>query len=455
VRTWTATDGCGNASSWIQTIKVIDIQAPVFGPMPSDIEVSCDAVPNAVQPNITDCSDVALQIEETTTIGSCPSNYDILRVYTATDMCGNVSSHSHTIHVVDNEAPILLNVPSDLNVACGEAISIANVTAIDNCQNEVAVNFTENIIIPTNAEETCALTTPDAVFGDVALWLPGLNGIGANYTFTGSPTMVTQTANGSAIVQAEVVNTANPAHRWMVELHLVNGRNWSDWSALGRNYKDDLGIAANYHQDWMYYELDATSSATGLGDLAGSSLQFTHAPITYYYGFQIGERANNRNTDYGMSGWMLYSGIVNGEMVSGHGDFFASNDCCQSQTIERTWTATDCAGNTVSHIQTIQVGGNTAPLSPMQPQPVLPQLQVSYAGSETFDVAFRTVKAGKTTIEMYNMQGQLITQIYSNVLEAGEEVRMHYPSPGLRNAIYFFKMISADQVVGAQSMMMR
>ena len=455
VRTWTATDGCGNTSSWTQTIAVSDIEAPVLGALPQDIEVSCDAIPAPSNLSIVDCSDVTLEVEETTTIGSCPSNYDILRIYTATDLCGNVSSHAHTIHVVDNEAPILINVPADMMVECGTTLPVPNVSAVDNCQNNVTVQYTETITDVPNAPETCQLTTPDAIFGDVALWLPGLNGIGANYVFTGSPSMTVNHATGTAIVQAEVANTMNADYRWSIELHLVNGQDWTSWSALGRTYKDDLGVAANYHQSWMYYELVSTSSATGLGALAGSTLQFTHAPATFYYGFQMGERANNRNLDYGISGWLFYNGTVNGTQVNGHGDFFATNDCCQPQTIERTWTATDCAGNTVSHTQTIAVGGNATPLTPSQPQPVLPELSVSYAGDETFRIAFKAVKSGRTTLELYSLQGQLISTVYNGVMQAGEEVNMQYPMPHMRNANYFFKLVNVDQVKGTQSMMMR
>jgi hypothetical protein len=455
VRTWTATDGCGNASQWTQTIAVLDTQSPVFGTMPSDIEVSCDMVPAAIAPAITDCSDVTIQVEETTTLTNCPSNYDILRVYTATDFCGNVTSYAHTIHVVDNEPPMLINVPADVAVDCGELVPVPRVVALDNCSSTAAATFTETTTVPANSTETCQLTTPDAIFGDVALWLPGISGLGANYILTGTPTLVRNTMEGTAIVQAEVVNTMNADHRWMIELHLVNALDWTAWSALGRSYKDDLGVAANYHQSWMYYELASTSWAVGMGALEGSTLQFTHAPVTYYYGFQLGERANNRNLDYGISGWLFYNGTVNGASVNGHGDFFATADCCQSQIIERTWTATDCAGNTVSYTQTITVGGNAQPLQPSQPQPVLPELSVSYAGDETFRVVAKATKSGRTTIEMYTMQGQQIAVVYNGVLEAGEEISMHYPMPHLRNANYFFKLVNVDQVTGTQSMMMR
>lgn len=49
------------------------------------------------------------------------------------------------------------------------------------------------------------------------------------------------------------------------------------------------------------------------------------------------------------------TGKFNGQKVSGAGDF----DCCPEYQIERTWTAVDCAGNTTTFTQTINVGGLT------------------------------------------------------------------------------------------------
>jgi hypothetical protein len=273
--------------------------------MPSDITVSCDAIPSPINPVVSDCSDVVIEIEEITTMSDCPSNYDILRTYIATDQCGLIASHSHTIHVVDNEAPLLTNLPSNLQLECGSVPPIAPVEAIDNCSGVTTLEFIETNTEGSSDQEICQLSTPEAIFGDVALWLPGLTGITANYVFVGTPTLVRNMVNGTALIQAEVANSTNPNQGWMIELHLVNAQNWTDWSSLGRSYKDDLNMALNHHAFWTYYELASTSFAQGLNDLNGSQLQLTHAPSTYYYGFQLGERANNRNMEYGISGYII------------------------------------------------------------------------------------------------------------------------------------------------------
>ncbi|HMG15081.1 MAG TPA: SdrD B-like domain-containing protein, partial [Saprospiraceae bacterium] len=45
IRTWTATDNCGNSSQCTQVITVRDTKAPVFAGCPANVTVECDAVP--------------------------------------------------------------------------------------------------------------------------------------------------------------------------------------------------------------------------------------------------------------------------------------------------------------------------------------------------------------------------------------------------------------------------
>ena len=42
VRTYTATDGCGNVSTFQQTLVFVDVEAPVFDFVPADVTITCD-----------------------------------------------------------------------------------------------------------------------------------------------------------------------------------------------------------------------------------------------------------------------------------------------------------------------------------------------------------------------------------------------------------------------------
>ena len=44
IRTWTATDDCGNSSSVTQVITVVDEEAPVWDPFDTFIQISCDEI---------------------------------------------------------------------------------------------------------------------------------------------------------------------------------------------------------------------------------------------------------------------------------------------------------------------------------------------------------------------------------------------------------------------------
>src|SRR5207253_997360 len=57
VRTWTATDHCGNSSTASQSIAVRDTTAPVLSSVPANVTVQCDAVPAAGSPVATDACD--------------------------------------------------------------------------------------------------------------------------------------------------------------------------------------------------------------------------------------------------------------------------------------------------------------------------------------------------------------------------------------------------------------
>ena len=147
-RTWTATDDCGNSSSRAtQTINVIDTTAPTLVDVPADATVECDAVPAAADVTATDNCDAApvVTLEETITPGACTGQYTITRTWTATDDCGNSSSATQTINVIDTTAPTLVDVPADATVECDAVPAAADVTATDNCDAAPVVTLEETI----------------------------------------------------------------------------------------------------------------------------------------------------------------------------------------------------------------------------------------------------------------------------------------------------------------------
>ncbi len=143
VITWTATDDCGNATTLTQNIFIIDTTPPVFDQTPDNITVECSAIPTPPTLTATDnCSnDVNVELSESQVDGDCENEFVIIRLWEATDVCGNQSSYIQQVHVKDNTAPVLSNIPSDMTVECDAIPALAMVTATDNCGNNTNVNI--------------------------------------------------------------------------------------------------------------------------------------------------------------------------------------------------------------------------------------------------------------------------------------------------------------------------
>ncbi len=101
LRTWEATDACGNEAVHVQMITVADTTAPTFvEALPQDGFADCDAIPEATVLTATDlCGTVTVDFSETEVPGNCSSEYSVVRTWTATDDCGNETSHTQTLQV--------------------------------------------------------------------------------------------------------------------------------------------------------------------------------------------------------------------------------------------------------------------------------------------------------------------------------------------------------------------
>jgi len=161
-RTWTATDDCGNSVSAEQIITVEgDSEIPVLVGVPTDLTFECSSVPELVDPvTATDNCDVNVELIYNEVIGAtdCPQSYTVERTWTAIDDCGNSSSGTQLLTIEDTSSPILINVPSDLNITCGELPPPAPIImATDNCDPNVIVTFLETSTLP-NADCTADYT---------------------------------------------------------------------------------------------------------------------------------------------------------------------------------------------------------------------------------------------------------------------------------------------------------
>ena len=178
-RTYTATDACGNASESTQLIVLTDDVAPVFTSVPADYSSECDVDLVLDDATATDnCSGATITYSESTTSGDCDQEYTLVRTWTATDGCGNASSASQTISVVDTTAPQITNT-CDLNNAevvevCCEDLSgsvtipaACELTFMDNCDADASAALVETCVggnCPTETVDSwCDISAPEAM----------------------------------------------------------------------------------------------------------------------------------------------------------------------------------------------------------------------------------------------------------------------------------------------------
>ncbi|MCG6190685.1 GLUG motif-containing protein, partial [Maribellus maritimus] len=111
----------------------IDTIPPVFTETPpSNTLQSCDAVTDAVTLTATDNFDTEVDIDfsEVYSDSLCDNSYTITRKWTATDNCGNKTSHTQVVTIQDTISPVFVeSLPADTTQNCDAVTVAATLTA--------------------------------------------------------------------------------------------------------------------------------------------------------------------------------------------------------------------------------------------------------------------------------------------------------------------------------------
>jgi gliding motility-associated-like protein len=153
--TYTAEDGAGNKMTCSFDINVTDTSAPVISNCPTDITVNvesnCEAIVNWTAPTADDNCSVALTSSHTPGAAFAAGTTTI--TYTATDPAGNTSTCSFNVIVVDSDAPVLANCPSDIqltvNAHCQAIATWTAPTATDGCTLTLTSTHNSGDAFPT------------------------------------------------------------------------------------------------------------------------------------------------------------------------------------------------------------------------------------------------------------------------------------------------------------------
>ncbi len=488
VKTYTAIDECGNVSEPYSVFyNVFDLEAPVFETELSDLSFECPVEIVPVDVVVTDnCSTFEVTTDvETIWSDECGNGYFFVS-YVAVDACGNSSETGYYVNIYDETAPVLSEEPANLVLDCSETLPEAPVvTATDNCGEIIEVDYTETFVgeQPTpGAIADCNILTPE---------LPTPNS--CNYPYDWAMALFAmpsahryyQVAEGSFVqfedrieVTATMVNAANPANGFFVNVTFTNPMTWEEWSnqSFPTGFKADCGGEDANFADWMYYLLQAGEGAelVGFGAYEGSAINLVHAPANNYFGFQYGNGANNYNgADNGFGGWFTYNGVflVNGSPImsgnaAGAGDFAFELDCCPDYEVVRTWTATDCTGNTVVHTQTISWEGTTAPgtggngeTAPIANEETNGNVGIVAVfpnpSNVSSEIKFTSEINNQVMVDVIDLTGRVVAKLYDGRVVAGEVYKVTLNTAALNNGIYQVRMISNNAVSTKQLQIMK
>ena len=337
VRTFTATDACGNSTSASQTITVEDTTAPELS-IPADYTAECSDELILDDATATDnCGEVTIEVSSEETAGDCDGSYTVTRTFTATDDAGNSTQATQTITVEDTTAPEFTSVPADYTVECSDEMPMENATASDNC-SEVSI-----------AVES------ETIAGDAA----GNYTIVRTFTATdacGNSTQATQTITVEDTTAPELSIPADYTAECSDELIL------DDATATDNCGEVTIEVSSETTAGDCDGSYTLTRTFTATDDAGNSSsatqtitVEDTTAPeltIPADYTAECDEAlvmddatASDNCSDVSIT--------VESETIAG--------DAAGNYTIVRTFTATDACGNSSSASQTITVEDTTAP----------------------------------------------------------------------------------------------
>ena len=345
-RTFTATDNCGKTATAVQTITVQDTTNPVLS-VPADVTVECDSVPAADTLTATDNCDASVTVtyNEVRTDSTCDSEYTLARTWTVSDCAGNSTSHTQTITVEDNTAPTFVEaLPGDATVECDSVPTADTLTATDNCDASVTVTYNE-----VRTDSTC-----DSEYTLARTWtVSDCAGNSTSHTQTitvednTAPTFV-EALPGDATVECDSVPTAD---------------------TLTATDNCDASVTVTYNEVRTDSTCDSeyTLARTWtVSDCAGNSTSHTQtitvedntAPT---FVEALPGDATVECDSVPTADTLTATDNCDASVTVTYNEVRTDSTCDSEYTLARTWTVSDCAGNSTSHTQTITVEDNTAP----------------------------------------------------------------------------------------------
>jgi hypothetical protein len=299
-------------------------------------------------------NELAVTFTENREDGDCNGEYTLTRTWTAdpaSDICEEVRSHTQTITVVDNTAPVFLgDLPGELNLSCEEDIPAAPTLFGE----EACLDLSEetkpwiNELHYDNGGndagefvEIAGLAGTDLSNCQVVLYTGSNGTVYSTENLSGS---LPDEGNGFGAISISISPIQNGAPDGIA---LVCDGEVLDFISYEGTFTATNGPANGVESvDIGVEENSDTPVGASLG-LVGSG--FTRDAFTWDV------------FDDDSPGTLNVGQTAAGNVMASFNEERADTDCPQEYTLTRTWTLVDDCGNDNIHVQTITVVDDTPP----------------------------------------------------------------------------------------------
>jgi len=176
-----------------------------------------------------------------------------------------------------------------------------------------------------------------------------LPGIGTDFIFTPAPGGFTANPNGTATLTGTIRSVSNPANAFTVNVQFNGFTTTAPAGSPKKEFAPSAYIENGGPIDpagWWYYT-GFTGTLTGIGNYAGAVIDI----VPMGPAFQVGYGANNKNGNYGFSGWFNWTVTqqpASGSLqATGGGDINSDLVDCPPATAsvgDRVWNDADADG---------------------------------------------------------------------------------------------------------------
>lgn len=367
LRTWSVTDCAGNTTTATQTITITDAIPPAINGAPANLTINCNGpIPPALPLAASDNCDPAvtttgMPLEDNSGLNACGLG-TLIRTWTVADCSGNTASVSQAITLVDNAPPaIAQQPPPNLFLDCSDPFpQAAPLPASDNC--DAGVLLTNPPVDDFSGLDACGTGTV------VRTWTVADcagNTASATQFITLSdqqPPLIADQIPADVVVACDEMPPAAP----LAAFDFCDGSVASTGMPV-----DDLGGlgpcgAGQVVRTWAVQDCSGNIAvASQVITLVDDGPPTIDGPVAADVTVSCGALppAQPLAASDDCDGSISSTGMP--------ADDTSGLDACGVGEVVRTWSATDCSGNTVSVSQVITVVDDAPPALAIPPDTTL------------------------------------------------------------------------------------